>query len=345
MVAWGSMTIALQASVGTAWCGPAQCRKRCYLAHHRPRHVATRCQAGNQPDADDSPPPTATRLSAIVKCVRLPGASCSRRRCFLVPLAAGSASVGLQAGKQGGRVQAGAAAAASWCRSQPAALRSVPTPSCPLATHYPTCASALQAQAAGGVRPAGRARSGSSRGAAAERHRGTRAPGVPARRAGGDGAPARCRSGAHLCVLVHACRWGARAQRYRNINLLSSEQRHSPTGLQIVPTGRPVLVIELARGEGCAESSEALAALATAAIKAGADALAVKTDASGTCCGVWRGLACARSPPAPHACAGACQHRGACTSLHVPARTQPFCLAACPCALVAPCRHAITYQR
>ncbi|PSC68944.1 Isovaleryl-dehydrogenase [Micractinium conductrix] len=50
----------------------------------------------------------------------------------------------------------------------------------------------------------------------------------------------------------------------------------------IVPTGRPVLVIELARGEGCAESSEALAALATAAIKAGADALAVKTDASDT---------------------------------------------------------------
>ena len=49
----------------------------------------------------------------------------------------------------------------------------------------------------------------------------------------------------------------------------------------MVPTGRPVLVVELSRGPGVA-SSAALGELAVAALAAGADALAVKTDSEDT---------------------------------------------------------------
>ncbi|KAI7841635.1 hypothetical protein COHA_004655 [Chlorella ohadii] len=49
----------------------------------------------------------------------------------------------------------------------------------------------------------------------------------------------------------------------------------------VVPTGRPVLVLELSRGPGVA-SSAALGELAAAALAAGADALAVKTDSEDT---------------------------------------------------------------
>jgi indole-3-glycerol phosphate synthase len=49
----------------------------------------------------------------------------------------------------------------------------------------------------------------------------------------------------------------------------------------VVPTGRPVLVLELSRGPGVA-SSAALGELAAAALVAGADALAVKTDSEDT---------------------------------------------------------------
>lgn len=49
----------------------------------------------------------------------------------------------------------------------------------------------------------------------------------------------------------------------------------------VVPTGRPVLVLELARGPHVA-SSAALGELAAAALAAGADALAVKTDSEDT---------------------------------------------------------------
>ncbi len=49
----------------------------------------------------------------------------------------------------------------------------------------------------------------------------------------------------------------------------------------VVPTGRPVLVLELSRGPGVA-SSVALGELAAAALVAGADALAVKTDSEDT---------------------------------------------------------------
>lgn len=49
----------------------------------------------------------------------------------------------------------------------------------------------------------------------------------------------------------------------------------------VVPTGRPVLVVELSRGPGV-PSSAALGELAAAALSAGADALAVKTDSEDT---------------------------------------------------------------
>lgn len=49
----------------------------------------------------------------------------------------------------------------------------------------------------------------------------------------------------------------------------------------VVPTGRPVLVMELSRGPDV-PSSAALGELAAAALAAGADALAVKTDSEDT---------------------------------------------------------------
>lgn len=50
---------------------------------------------------------------------------------------------------------------------------------------------------------------------------------------------------------------------------------------ETVPTGRPVLVLEVARGPG-AESAQQLGELAKAALAAGADALCVKTDSDDT---------------------------------------------------------------
>lgn len=49
----------------------------------------------------------------------------------------------------------------------------------------------------------------------------------------------------------------------------------------VVPTGRPVLILELARGPGV-PSAAALGELAAAALVAGADALAVRTDSEDT---------------------------------------------------------------
>ena len=51
---------------------------------------------------------------------------------------------------------------------------------------------------------------------------------------------------------------------------------------EVAPTGRPVLVFELARGAGTAASSEQLGELAVQLVAAGADALAVKTDSEDT---------------------------------------------------------------
>lgn len=50
---------------------------------------------------------------------------------------------------------------------------------------------------------------------------------------------------------------------------------------ETAPTGRPVLVLELARGPGADDSTQ-LGALAAAALRAGADALCVKTDSDDT---------------------------------------------------------------
>ena len=81
---------------------------------------------------------------------------------------------------------------------------------------------------------------------------------------------------------------------------------------ETVPTGRPVLVLELARGPGAEDSSQ-LGVLAAAALRAGADALCVKTDSDDTpeplkgacaCGGDGRVWVCARALANAGCCGG-----------------------------------------